>query len=218
MKKIEINIEASNQNMTELVQNASFGNAVAGISINNLVTISEVPELEYIMQKYINDHLFGHPVSRDKFQLGYNFLKNLRIVLREYDRATRLMEELIECKKEGLISINTYLDIVESFENIIIRLYLTYMIKRRISNLNIFTSGDGSTYERLGKLYNSIKHIDGDFGNGNFPESMTNPLFFDNDKIYCKDEDAKLSFYELGSLINEMISYSNSIRDFSVFE
>lgn len=74
-----------------------------------------------------------------------------------------------------------------------------------------FKEGDGSTEERLNKLYNAMKHVESRIENGQMLTGATVPVWLTNDGI--RSVDASMTYFETGELLKQLALWADALMN-----
>lgn len=136
-----------------------------------------------------------------------NLLRRIESTFQQYNTGSHLLDDFLGNNK---VSISTYLSSIVSFEVSISHLYQAYMLgNRMIEGNKLFTRNDGSSIDKLNKLYNVSKHYDGAISNGFIEELNTIPIWITNEGI--KSNNISLDYHELHEMMNEMEFIANEL-------
>jgi hypothetical protein len=145
-------------------------------------------------------------------QLMVAYLRKVEAGLEEYELARAAMLAFVE---NGPQNISSYFRGLRHFENCLAMAYQAAMVFRALFNGgDLFKKDDGTAFDRLHKLYNDSKHVEGAVGRGDFPHPQATVLIWlTNDGL--ASQRSSLTFAELHLLLTELAEMADKIANLS---
>lgn len=130
-----------------------------------------------------------------------NILRRIESTFYQYNTGGILLGDFL---KHDKVNISKYLEAVVCIETSISHLYQAYMLGNKMAGEDnkLFEKNDGSSIQRLNKLYNVAKHYDSSISNGDLEELNTIPIWITNQGI--KSNQTFLDFDELHAMMREV--------------
>jgi hypothetical protein len=134
-------------------------------------------------------------------QYIFNFLRRAEAGCIEYEEARCSLVEYTTGGDRNAVS--KYFRALRHFESCLSSTYQAFMVGRELLGKNrLFKKGDGSTLDRLNRLYNRAKHSEKAIASGQIPPEGTVPVWIRNDALECTD--GSIRFSELRDLLLEL--------------
>lgn len=178
------------------------------------ITVNSAPEVmtdqqNYWVRNFILNTLIGVRLLNPARQYIMNFLRKTESSFHEYSNARLLLSEYIASDRDA---ISKYLSAVLHYEVCLAQTYQACMLAKNIIGLTkVFETGDGSTLDRLNKMYNLSKHMDTTIAAGQLPEDSIIPVWLTNDGL--QSHVAALSFAELAKLLEDLGKIANKLSN-----
>ena len=122
----------------------------------------ELPELPNYFGSFFLSNILRSDAADETKSAMIVFLRRLASAVREYRQGREALVEFIALPQGSAPGITLYLKSLSHFEYTIVNSYLALLAHNAIATTfsigRAYSSGDGSSAERLGKLYNSFKH------------------------------------------------------------
>lgn len=163
---------------------------------------SSFPQSRHWMSNFVLNSFLGFDVPPEVERLMFFFLRRAEAAFVEYEHA-RLT--LLECVEAPRRTSSLYFRTLHHFEITIAMLYQAFDSIRKFTGTKLFVVGDGSTYERLNRIYNKSRHADPRM----LPSGHLHPVWITNDGIHTAT--CNISFEELRSLLEEVGRFADSI-------
>lgn len=137
-----------------------------------------------------------------------NMLRRIESTFYQYNLGSLLLDDFLN---EDKVSISKYLSAIVCIEISISHLYQAYMLGNKMvgKDKKLFERNDGSSIERLNKLYNVAKHYDSSISNDSLEELNTIPIWITNEGI--KSNKSFLNFDELHAMMREVALIADEI-------
>ncbi|MEC0234868.1 hypothetical protein P4H71_11070 [Paenibacillus kribbensis] len=178
---------------------------LSSLTENN--TISFDKEIQWVNAFILNATLRYRYEEKQRIYL-MNILRRIESTFYQYNTASVLLDDFLNHEK---VSISKYLSAVVCIETSISHLYQAYMLGSKMAGEDnkLFERNDGSSIERLNKLYNVAKHYDSSISNGSLEELNTIPIWITNQGV--KSNKVFLDFDELHAMMREVEFVANEI-------
>ena len=135
--------------------------------------------------------------------VAYYIIRRIQQSIETYNEARIGFIELAEAGENRL---KPYINSLNKLELLISLLYQIYnLYKPKEGEPKLFESNDGSSYQRLNRCYNQIKHID------NNPYELNQFTFLDVDRFSTSE--SYVTFIELHDFIQELVGMANRLLD-----
>lgn len=183
------------------------------------LTQNNAPELrmdqqDYWVRNFILNTLFGVRLLDPHRQYVYNFLRKVEAAFYEYGNARLLLEEYIIIGRDA---VSKYLTAVIHFESCQAQAYQAYMLVKNIIGQNkLFEKNDGSTLDRLNKMYNLSKHVEAKIAKGELPGDSLLPVWITNNGI--ESSMVALTFNELIDLLKDLGEVAQKLSNSKALE
>lgn len=155
----------------------------------------EFPDYSSWLSLFALNWIFTIPLPKEKAALAFALIRRAEGAIVDYEEARTHLTNLVG----GDPSISLYFRCLKSFESTVAMVEQSFAFTRRaLGRIKMFTSGDGSPYDRLNRIYNKSRHSD--------PETLTpgqlHAVWIKNDGLYA--DGANLTFDELCDLIRDV--------------
>jgi len=180
------------------------------VDISNLTENNTIPfdkEIQWVNAFVLNATLRYQYEEKQRIFL-MNLLRRIESTFHQYNTGSYLLDDFLNNNK---VSISKYLSAIVCIETSISHLYQAFMLANRMvdGDNKLFTKNDGSSIDRLNKLYNVSKHYDGTISSGHIEELNTIPIWITNQGI--KSIKDSLDFYEFHAMLGEMELIANEL-------
>jgi hypothetical protein len=175
----------------------------------------EIPELPNYFGSFFLNNVFQGEVEDKTRSLILLFLRRLAQGVREYRFGREQFLRFVETLPRTNNVTGLYLRALSHFEQAVINTYLAVLAHAAIAGIIVpsserpYKKSDGSPAQRLGAVYNALKHFDERIVRGTIPD-IPAPVWIVNDGLKCADAEqglgaiAKLDFTEMVTLFNEL--------------
>jgi hypothetical protein len=157
---------------------------------------------------FVLNSALNSTIDARKYAYSLNFLRRVEGAISSYREATATLLDYVQSPGR---SISTYFRCLSHFEFCIGQLWQAHRLLSKPGNVRLFEQGDGSTEERLNKIYNATKHMEGRIADGTMPEDSPSVLWLTNREISCMD--ASVSFAELETMLRSVHELGNGIAE-----
>jgi len=173
--------------------------------------VPEVPNFSNRPEKWLScfivNSIFHEPKKQEIKQCIIFFLRRAEAAFHEYENARRSLLDYVGGDRQR---ISIYFKALFHFEICIAQMWQafnqTMSIRYRIigKKEKLYEPGNGSSYERLNKLYNLSRYLE-----NNVQEDSTMQLWLTCDGIEAKD--TSISYTELANLLKEIGNWSDTL-------
>lgn len=178
---------------------------LSSLTENNTIPYSN--EVQWVNAFFLNATLRYQYEEKQRIYL-MNLLRRIESTFRQYNTGSYLLDDFLSHDK---VSISTYLSAVVCIETSVSHLYQAYMLGNKMvdEDNKLFIKNDGSSIDRLNKLYNVSKHYDSTICSGIIEELNSIPIWITNQGI--KSNKVFLDFNELHAMMGEMEFIANEL-------
>ncbi|MBD1811220.1 hypothetical protein [Microcoleus vaginatus] len=188
-----------------------FAQEISALSECNAPDLAEhFAEVEPLMDNFIFNSIFTFPLKTEYKPYIFGIIRRVQMALVEYQNGrTLLLLYLNESKK----NISLYFQALSHFEIAVTQLYQAYEFWRKLGKkieskeTNLFKTGDGSSHEKLNRLYNISKHLEP----STIPEGNLHHVWISNNGICASG--VTMSFTELAELVKEYVALANAFSN-----
>jgi len=188
-----------------------FAQGISELSECNAPDLAEhFAEVEDLIHNFILNSIFTFPIKTEYKPYIFGIIRRVQMALVEYQNGrTRLLLYLNESKKNTSL----YFQALSHFEIAVTQLYQAYEFWRKLGKkieskeTNLFEKGDGSSHDKLNRLYNISKHLEP----STIPEGNLHHVWISNNGI-CASE-VTMSFTELADLVKEYVAVANAFSN-----
>ena len=153
---------------------------------------SEYPESEKWVSTFMVAVIMMAHVSEEHKHFVIQFIRKVEMCFDEYHLARETLKEYV---KERGNNWSKYFRVLNHLESSIAQLYQAYDLSRKKLGTDLFKSNDGSSLDRLNKIYNTSKHQ---------PAFDEQTVWVTNSGIGTQD--VELSFSEIEAMLRECAS------------
>jgi hypothetical protein len=146
-----------------------------------------------------------------KYTYSLNFLRRVEEAISSSREGTARLLEYVQSPGR---SIATYFRSLSHFEFCIGQLWQAHCLLSKPGNVVLFNKGQGSTEERLNKIYNATKHMEERIAAGKMPEDSPSVLWLTNGDISCVD--ASVSFTEVETTLRVVHELATGIAELTL--
>lgn len=114
---------------------------------------SEFPKRGFWLNQFALNQIFRNHVAHDRVALAFALIRRAEAALEEWELAC-------EVATQGVQRSSKYFKALRHFENCLAALWQGLDFGRRALGEDLFKTGDGSTFERLNRLYAKSRHFD----------------------------------------------------------
>lgn len=205
------------------ISSGFFGPVVLEMLVPEMSKIKgcSAPDIREPSSSLLNKVL--HPVMSSEVArpLCFVFVRRWTFAVSEYRVGKQRLSEYVSDLPRTNTRTSLFLAALGHFEHCVIQTYLALMtlravvrVQTRQKDSDAYRQGDGSPADRLGKLYNAIKHFNGRvesaFEEGE-PSAYPAPVWITNQGLKCRHpiaggrhEDVTLTFEELADLLSDL--------------
>ena len=188
-----------------------FAQEISALSECNAPDLAEhFAEVEPLIDNFILNSIFTSPIKTQYKPYIFGIIRRVQMALVEYQNGrTLLLSYLNESKKNTSL----YFQALSYFEIAVTLLYQAYEFLRKLGKkieskeTNLFEKGDGSSLEKLSRLYNISKHLEP----STIPEGNLHHVWISNNGICASG--VTMSFTELADLIKEYVALANAFSN-----
>ncbi|MEG5065132.1 hypothetical protein QUB33_16065 [Microcoleus sp. B3-A4] len=188
-----------------------FAQEISALSECNAPDLAEhFAEVEPLMDNFILNSIFTFPLKTEYKPYIFGIIRRVQMALVEYQNGrTLLLLYLNESQK----NISLYFQALSHFEIAVTQLYQAYEFWRKLGKkieskeTNLFKTGDGSSHEKLNRLYNISKHLEP----STIPEGNLHHVWISNNGICASG--VTISFTELAELVKEYVALANAFSN-----
>ncbi|GGG06548.1 hypothetical protein GCM10010912_58960 [Paenibacillus albidus] len=146
---------------------------LSSLTENNTLPYNK--EIQWVNAFVLNATLRFRYEEKQRIYL-MNFLRRIESTFHQYNYGSLELDDFLNHDKA---SVSKYLSAVVCIETSVSHLYQAYMIGSKMIGENLFVRNDGSSIERLNKLYNIVKHYDSAISSDSVEELNTNEATMD---------------------------------------
>lgn len=154
----------------------------------------EFPGYESWLSTFVLNCMLGFPLSREKAALAFAIIRRSEPAITDYEEARELLAKLVSSRK----SVSLYFRCLARFESTVAMVCQALMFIMEALKIELYEKGDGSTYERLYKIYNVGRHENPE----TLPTGQLHAVWIKNDGLFV--DGAYLTFGELRELVREV--------------
>ena len=188
-----------------------FAQEISALSECNAPDLAEhFAEVEPLIDNFILNSIFTVPIKTEYKPYIFGIIRRVQMALVEYQNGrTLLLLYLNESKK----NISLYFQALSHFEIAVTFLYQAYEFWRKLGKkieskeTNLFEKGDGSSLEKLNRLYNISKHLEA----STIPEGNLHHVWISNNGICANG--VTMSFTELADLVKEYVALAKGFSN-----
>ncbi|MEG4988113.1 hypothetical protein QUB08_20400 [Microcoleus sp. BR0-C5] len=188
-----------------------FAQEISALSECNAPDLAEhFAEVEPLIDNFILNSIFTSPIKTEYKPYIFGIIRRVQMALVEYQNGrTLLLSYLNESKKNTSL----YFQALSYFEIAVTLLYQAYEFWRKLGKkieskeTNLFEKGDGSSLEKLNRLYNISKHLEP----STIPEGNLHHVWISNNGICASG--VTMSFTELADLVKEYVALANAFSN-----
>jgi|SRR6476469_120905 len=188
-----------------------FAQEISALSECNAPDLAEhFAEVEPLIDNFILNSIFTFPIKTEYKPYIFGIFRRVQMALVEYQNGrTLLLLYLNESKKNTSL----YFQALSHFEIAVTLLYQAYEFLRKLGKkieskeTNLFEKGDGSSLEKLNRLYNISKHLEA----STIPEANLHHVWISNNGICANG--VTMSFTELADLVKEYVAIANAFSN-----
>ncbi|MEG3939972.1 hypothetical protein QT995_17650 [Microcoleus sp. S36b_A3] len=188
-----------------------FAQELSALSECNAPDLAEhFAEVEPLIDNFILNSIFTFPIKTEYKPYIFGIIRRVQMALVEYQNGrTLLLLYLNESKKNTSL----YFQALSHFEIAVTLLYQAYEFWRKLGKkieskeTNLFKTGDGSSLEKLNKLYNISKHLEA----STTPEGNLHHVWISNNGICANG--VTMSFTELADLVKEYVALAKGFSN-----
>lgn len=136
----------------------------------------------------------------------FNFLRRTEATVSYYLVARQALMEYVETPRN---TVSPYFRSLVNWESCIAQCRQGYEFMEAAFHRKAYQQGDKSPHERLGRLHNDSKHMDGQIANRRLPTDATSGIWITNEGLECSA--AQLTFREIGGLIGDMCDIADAV-------
>ncbi|HUY92904.1 MAG TPA: hypothetical protein VMV10_29510 [Pirellulales bacterium] len=157
--------------------------------------------------------IFHNRVGAPHKLYSFSYLRKVEAAIEEYQMAHGFLLRYVD----GGRRTSDYFRSLRHFENCLAMAYQAMLIVQAMAKQagekkgpKFFEQGDGSLLERINRLYNDSKHIDGAIVRGDFPhDEATLVIWLANDRIRSKACD--VAYQELHEFLLELAKWAGVV-------
>lgn len=151
----------------------------------------EFPDCASWLSSFVFNWIFCIPLTKEKAALAFALIRRAEGAVVDYEEARDLLTNIVG----GTRNISLYFRCLQRFESTVGMLYQSLDFVRKALEIQLFTQGDGSPYERLNLIYNKGRHSNPEA----LPAGQLHAVWIKNDGLYT--DGATLTFDELVDLM-----------------
>ncbi|MEG4200534.1 hypothetical protein [Microcoleus sp. Pol12A5] len=188
-----------------------FAQEISALSECNAPDLAEhFAEVEPLIDNFILNSIFTSPIKTEYKPYIFGIIRRVQMTLVEYQNGrTLILSYLNESKKNTSL----YFQALSYFEIAVTLLYQAYEFLRKLGKkieskeTNLFEKGDGSSLEKLNRLYNISKHLEA----STIPEGNLHHIWISNDGICANG--VTMSLTELADLVKEYVALAKAFSN-----
>jgi hypothetical protein len=188
-----------------------FAQEISALSECNAPDLADhFAEVEPLIDNFILNSIFTVPIKTEYKPYIFGIIRRVQMALVEYQNGrTLLLLYLNESKKNTSL----YFQALSHFEIAVTFLYQAYEFWRKLGKkieskeTNLFEKGDGSSLEKLNRLYNISKHLEA----STIPEGNLHNVWISNNGICANG--VTMSFTELADLVKEYVALAKGFSN-----
>jgi hypothetical protein len=188
-----------------------FAQEISALSECNAPDLAEhFAEVEPLIDNFILNSIFTFPIKTEYKPYIFGIIRRVQMALVEYQNGrTLLLLYLNDSKKNTFL----YFQALSHLEIAVTQLYQAYEFWRKLGKkieskeTNLFEKGDGSSHEKLNRLYNISKHLEA----STIPEGNLRHVWISNNGICASG--VRMSFTELAELVKEYVALANAFSN-----
>jgi hypothetical protein len=127
---------------------------------------------------------------------AFNFIRRIEQSALEYSEGRTFLEHYLQNRYEA---ISQYYRSLSHFEQCVALIVQATKFLERLGPEKLFKQGNNPDLERLNRVYNASKHMEGQIAKGQVPTNAIGALWITNDGVGCRD--AQITFKEMRELI-----------------
>ena len=158
-----------------------------------LPVVSEFPDCSSWLSSFVLNWIFRIPLPKEKAALAFALIRRAEGAVADYEEAREHLEKLVT----GNRNISLYFRCLRRFESTAGMLSQSRNFVGKALGIRLFKDGDGSTYERLNRIYNNSRHSNPE----KLPAGQLHAVWIKNDGLHT--DGANLTFDELHDLLRK---------------
>jgi len=164
----------------------------------------EFDQAEHWVNNFILNSIFRVQIKPEAKPFIFGILRRAQMALAEYGDGRAALLDYLGGSKER---VSVYFRALYHFEIVVGLLYQAYEMAMKITGKQLFQKNDGSTIERLNRLYSISKHLEA----STIPEGHIHAVWITNDGLVVST--ATLSWQELADLAIDVGTLANSLSN-----
>ena len=188
-----------------------FAQEISALSECNAPDLAEhIAEVEPLIDNFILNSIFTFPIKTEYKPHIFGIIRRVQMALVEYQNGRTLLLLFLNDSKKNT---SLYFQALSHFEIAVAQLYQAYEFWRKLGKkieskeTNLFEKGDGSSLEKLNRLYNISKHLEP----STIPEGNLHHVWISNNGICASG--VTMSFTELAELVKEYVALANAFSN-----
>lgn len=176
------------------------------------LTTMGAPDIQDLARPWVNNFIVTTIVKLGKEyrhrQLILHTLRKIEGAFQEYQEARDILQGYVKTRTD----ISCYFHALRHFETATLLAYHAYETIGTMISERLFSQEDGSPLQRINRLQNISKHAHEFFNRGNFPKSLSIPIWLTNMGLECHDKTA-LAFSEFAELMADLARLADIISN-----
>jgi hypothetical protein len=156
----------------------------------------ELPVFSQYLPAFLLSSVFQVGYKPDVRAYAFNFIRRIEQAALEYSDGRAFLERYLQNPNEA---ISQYYHALSHFEQCVALIIQATKFLERLGPEKLFRQGSNPDLERLNRVYNASKHMEGQIAEGRVPTSAIAAVWITNDGVECHD--AKIAFKEMHELI-----------------
>jgi len=171
-----------------------------GHKLSELVTCGaeELPVLSRYLPAFLLSSVFQVTYKPEFRAYAFNFIRRIEQAALEYGEGRTSLERYLRDPNKA---VSRYYQALSHFEQGVALIIQAAKFLERLGPEKLFKQGGNPDLERLNRVYNASKHMEGQIAEGLIPTNALAAVWITNDGVECRD--AKVAFKEMRELIVE---------------
>lgn len=129
---------------------------ITGLTESNLADMAkEYPDANSWLTSFVGNVIFRNHIQESDRPFLIQFIRKVEKSFDEYRLAKETLDQFVQ---EGNTGWSSYFKVLGHLESSIAQLYQAFDTARKKLNQNLFETDDGSSLDRLNKIYNTSRH------------------------------------------------------------
>ncbi len=175
-------------------------------------TFAEIPDKSAQAMCWLDNNVLhsvlGRAYKEGTRQYVFNYLRRAEAAFWAHAEARDATQKFLVGSRQSL---SAYMRALLHWETFLAQSAMACTMLRGLSLIAPFQNGDGSTKQRLHKLYNYSKHVDSVIDNGQLPEHGTTILWMTNEGLRSKDD--LLLWSETSEVLDDLAQLASILED-----